>query len=335
MRILSMILKIIFFQKFIFTKKLGFLLLALFVAFFFIGNVKRAEAVTSIIDCTGLQNMSLNLAEDYTLANNIDCSATSGWNAGKGFIPIGNNNAGALVGYFTGSLHGNGFTIQNLHIVRPTENFIGLIGQTNGADFQNLTITGSIEGRSNTGTLVGAMNGSDTISNVSSSVTIVGHTQNIGGLVGDAGNINATGSSYSGSITVNEPGFSVGNTGGLFGQCSGDINSSTATATITVTGSSIFGIGGLVGISDGTDTGNNASGTITVTSAGSSVDTVGGLYGDFSGTANFVTSSVDITVTADSVSNIGGFIGNPESSTIIGGAASGGITIHGGSVDHI
>jgi len=44
---------------------------------------------TTITNVTELQAINDNLAGDYILGNNIDASATSGWNDGAGFDPIG------------------------------------------------------------------------------------------------------------------------------------------------------------------------------------------------------------------------------------------------------
>ena len=46
---------------------------------------------TTITDITELQAMEDDLDEDYILGNNIDASATSGWNSGEGFDPIGSS----------------------------------------------------------------------------------------------------------------------------------------------------------------------------------------------------------------------------------------------------
>ena len=53
-----------------------------------------------------LQNIELNLSAYYELGNDIDASATTGWNGGVGFIPITN---------FTGSLDGKGYTVDGLY----------------------------------------------------------------------------------------------------------------------------------------------------------------------------------------------------------------------------
>jgi len=52
-----------------------------------------------ITDCLDLQAMQNNLAANYALNNSIDCSATSTWDGGKGFNPIGcgSSNCGTRV----------------------------------------------------------------------------------------------------------------------------------------------------------------------------------------------------------------------------------------------
>ncbi|GAJ17451.1 unnamed protein product, partial [marine sediment metagenome] len=42
-----------------------------------------------IWDVNDLQDMNLDLAAYYELGQDIDASATVGWNAGQGFIPVG------------------------------------------------------------------------------------------------------------------------------------------------------------------------------------------------------------------------------------------------------
>ena len=44
---------------------------------------------TTITDVDELQDMELGLTEDYILGNDIDASATSGWNGTEGFLPVG------------------------------------------------------------------------------------------------------------------------------------------------------------------------------------------------------------------------------------------------------
>jgi hypothetical protein len=65
------------------------------------------------------------LTADYYLANDIDCSCTSGWNGGAGFEPIGNYS-----NEFTGTFDGKGYKITNLYINRSTTDYVGLFGFT-------------------------------------------------------------------------------------------------------------------------------------------------------------------------------------------------------------
>ena len=65
---------------------------------------------TTITNVTELQAMEDDLTEDYVLGNDIDASATSSWNGGEGFIPVG---AGVM----------------NLSYSRPTSDDFGHAGQ--------------------------------------------------------------------------------------------------------------------------------------------------------------------------------------------------------------
>ncbi|GAI57064.1 unnamed protein product, partial [marine sediment metagenome] len=62
-----------------------------------------------IYDIDDLQAMEDDLSAYYELANDIDASATVGWNAGGGFAPIGDS-----VNEFVGQLDGKGYTIDSL-----------------------------------------------------------------------------------------------------------------------------------------------------------------------------------------------------------------------------
>ena len=82
----------------------------------------------------------------------IDASATSGWNSGQGFIPIG--NGGTL---FSGGYNGQHHTISNLFINRPGTNYVGLFGFTElMVTISNLgLINVNIAGGSNVGAIAG------------------------------------------------------------------------------------------------------------------------------------------------------------------------------------
>ncbi|MEG2268819.1 MAG: hypothetical protein RSC68_31370, partial [Acinetobacter sp.] len=105
---------------------------------------------------TDLQGINGNLIGNYVLGADIDAAATSGWNAGAGFNPIGNNTTN-----FSGILDGLGHTISNLTINRPTTDYVGLFGRTNGASIRNIGLLGgSVKGNGSVGGLVGYNNSS-------------------------------------------------------------------------------------------------------------------------------------------------------------------------------
>ncbi|MDR1912447.1 MAG: hypothetical protein LBQ52_08910, partial [Helicobacteraceae bacterium] len=73
----------------------------------------------------------------YILLNNIELtSETLGADGGEGWNPIGNNS-----NRFTGTFNGNGHTVRNLWIDRPSIIGVGLFGYiNNGAKIRNLGV---------------------------------------------------------------------------------------------------------------------------------------------------------------------------------------------------
>lgn len=211
-----------------------------------------------------LQLMNRNLAGNYALGNAIDASATSAWNGGQGFSPVGTSIPG---NYFTGRLDGLGYAISGLTINRPAQNYVGLFGATStGAIIRDLGLLGgSITGQNNVGGLVGnASSGNISRSYVTANVTGTGF--NVGGLVGysmsSISQSYATGDvlgtySVGGLTGANRGGISYSYAtgdvtgdnyvGGLTGFMNGEINQSYATGNVSGTGS----VGGLAGISYG------------------------------------------------------------------------------------
>lgn len=106
-----------------------------------------------IYNVDDLQAIENDLTAYYELANDIDASATSGWNAGQGFYPI------AAFSTFTGHFDGKGHIITGLYINRPAWN-VGLFYESSGTitnvSLVSCNITGGIAGPlvyKNTGTV--------------------------------------------------------------------------------------------------------------------------------------------------------------------------------------
>lgn len=144
-----------------------------------------APQTLAIANVNDLQDMNNDLTGNYYLTGDIDATATSGWNGGEGFIPIGFPS-----GQFTGTFDGNGYTISNLFINRPSSNGQALFADTYGGDtdsvvvFKNVTLTNvNITGEWLVAALLGVGQWNTAVINCHSSGTING-TSDTGGLIG-------------------------------------------------------------------------------------------------------------------------------------------------------
>ncbi len=234
-----------------------------------------------------LQNMSLDLTVDYYLMNDIDASATSTWNAGAGFEPIG-----TLATQFSGSLDGQGYEIDGLFINRPATDYVGLFGYLGiPSSVTNLILDNcNITGDQFVGALVGL--GQGTITNSNSTGDITGTTHRVGGFIGrnTGGTITNCFSAGNASGSQGVGGFVGWNDAGLITECS---------STTIVLGD--LSIGGFIGVNDA-GTIENCSSTGDATGTG---DSIGGFAGENWGSImnSFSTGS------ANGEDYIGGFVG--------------------------
>ncbi|MDG6220949.1 MAG: GLUG motif-containing protein, partial [Candidatus Thermoplasmatota archaeon] len=252
-----------------------------------------------------LQNMSLDRNAHYALANDIDASATVGWNAGEGFVPIGTS-----ANRFTGSLDGRNHTITSLYINRPTTSLVGMFGYVEtGAVVKNVGLVNvDIMGPDNTGGLIGSNRG--TVDNCHASGSVAGSDAFIGGLVGY--NFNTVKRSHA---TVDIMGYR--SVGGLVGRNDGSVSDCYATGAVVVTG---YTIGGLVGFNRGTITDSYAMGDCTGTTG------VGGLAGyTFLGTISNSYSTGSVTRSSGTETRFGGFLGTNEDGKVINCYSTGGV----------
>jgi len=240
--------------------------------------------------------MSGQLADNCILDNDIDASATYGWNANAGFVPVGTGGSP-----FTGSFDGQGYKICDLFINRPGDDAVGLFGAVaplgviKDVAVVNATVTGNLF----VGVLAGG--GADsTVSNCYSTGNVTGG-QGVGGLLGwNAGNVSD--SYFTGSVTGDQ------GVGGLVGANTGNVSNSYSTGNVTGN----VGVGGLVGGNGlyGSGTVNNSYSTGSVTGN----EYVGGLVGK-----NYW-STVSNSYSTGSVSgnsSVGGLVGgNVYNSTV-------------------
>ena len=178
-------------------------------------NQLTAYMLVNTVD--DLQNIQQNLAGAYALGRDIDASATAAWNAGSGFIPLGNNIT-PFIGTFDGLEH----TIDQLTINNPVMP-IGPSFQPATGLFSWLGVAGQIKNVGLTNALV-----SDPLAIVGALVGV-----NVGTII----NAYVTGA-VTGSTTS-----TGGTVGGLIGENRGTVSRSYSTASVTGTGD----VGGLVG----------------------------------------------------------------------------------------
>ena len=196
-----------------------------------------------------LQGMTGHLAGHYVLGSNIDASSTAGWNSGTGFTPIGDASS-PFAGVFDGLGHTvSDLTLRLLHGANDSSTVSGLFGSTTtNARIRNIGLVnvGSFtsgwgnEGR--VGALVGINRGA--ISNSYATGTLEGNTY-LGGLVGlnqSTGTINS--SYFSGSVVAGN------RLGGLVGVNEGSISNAYSTGEVRSSAYQDL-IGGLVGHNNG------------------------------------------------------------------------------------
>ena len=235
-----------------------------------------------ISSCEELQKIGSDLDYpldgNYILANDIDCSATSGWNSGKGFDPIGD-----MSNKFTGKFDGNNYKIRNLYINRD-RSYVSLFGViADGAEIKN----------------VGMMN-----------VDISGQI-GVGGLAGQIHGSTITNSYATGSVKVGNPSSGGGMGGGLVGAVHENSVITKSYATSSVNCGSHGFAGGLVGtLYDSTIINSYAKGSV------SGVSFVGGLVGTGSGST--ITNSYSTGSVSGGIAFMGGLVGSTSYPTVAG-----------------
>jgi filamentous hemagglutinin family protein len=264
------------------------------------------------VTTTDLQGMNGNLSGNYALGSNLDASATSTWNGGAGFTPIGSQGTA-----FGGTFDGLGHTISNFTINMPGADYVGLFGSIGpGSTVQNVGLAGgSVTGNDIVGGLVGkSADGMVRNSYVTGSVS--GAAGNVGSLVGlnygTVSNSYATGNVTGGGQVGGLVGFNFGGTingsfatgsvsgtnnavGGLAGASTGPISNSSATGSVSSIGNYV---GGLVGLNGGPISNSNATGSVNGSTH------VGGLVG-----VNAVNATITNSYATGNVSGTAGHVG--------------------------
>nr|WP_256701715.1 YDG domain-containing protein [Burkholderia sp. SRS-W-2-2016] len=296
---------------------------------------------------TDLQGINGNLSGNYALGSDIDATATSGWNSGAGFTPIGNG------GQFSGTFDGLGHAVKGLTI--NSSGYFGYgglfsalgqggvirnVGLVN-ANVSTGTNMGYGYGFGYVGALVGFNYGSIVNSYTTGSVSTVEGI--VGGLVGV--NLGTIRNSYStASVTTNSAANNYGYGywklgGGLVGYNAGVISNSYATGNVAVNVSAndSYGYqqsaGGLVGYNAGGSVSNSyATGSVSLNGTNVYGGYAGGLIGSSYGTVSdsYSTGAVSSS-TGGSAGGLIGSSGGPVTNSFWDVTTSGQSTSAGGT----
>ncbi|MFG1422819.1 MBG domain-containing protein [Roseixanthobacter liquoris] len=248
----------------------------------------NGSAYTLIHDATGLQAMGTSGL--YALGNDIDASATAGWNAGAGFAPIGT---------FTGTFTGLNHVIDGLTINRPSTDSVGLFGSATGVTISNVGLSNSrVTGRVGVGGLVGGLTGG--LVRLAFSDGIISAQDNVGGLVGVVYDGGIVADSY--TLGTVSGGTRVGGLVGLLNGTFSPVSISGSHSQASVAGTSQ--VGGLLGYALGSSSSAFVSNSYSVGSVTGSSN-VGGLIGDARGSI----SNVYSTGRVSGSSSVGGLLG--------------------------
>lgn len=206
-----------------------------------------------------LQAINTNLNGYYAMGRDIDASSSNTWNAGSGFIPLGDSAPG-----FIGNFNGDGHTISNLVEVpghgTTGANIMGLFGYVGaGATVQNVHLINEeiLDGVG--GLVAGGVAGTNygNIINVTNSGGIIGGWNNVaGGLVGINWGLISKSSESMNVVTNGVTTGPGGIVGGLTAINYGTIDQSFSDGWATISYNLGGTVGGLVGV-------NRAGGVIT------------------------------------------------------------------------
>ncbi|MDK2051933.1 GLUG motif-containing protein, partial [Aliarcobacter butzleri] len=192
-------------------------------------NINNSNILTKNYYFNLLNNLSSSTSDYTNLASNTA-------NGGLGWNPIGD-----YTNKFAGTFDGLGFTISNLYINSPSQDYVGLFGYTNNATIKNIGLKDvDIIGNIDIGGLVG-YNYYGTISNSYATGNVSGQFYT-GGLVGENDNGTISDSYATGTVIGGD------NLGGLVGYNIGTISNSYASGTVIGN----LNVGGLIGSSYGT-----------------------------------------------------------------------------------
>ena len=284
------------------------------------GAVKNFYVITRLgnegsVSGKDLQGMNGNKSGNFALGSDIDASATTNWNNGLGFAPIGKQNAN-----FQGVFEGLGHSITGLKINRAMDYRSALFGSVQNALIRNINLKEiNIAGKGSVGGLVG-LGQNSVIENSHTAGEVKGEID-VGGLVGYFLNGNIVDSSSTARVTQLFPNTGI-NMGGLVGTFkNGEIKNSFSNGQISGNNS----VGGLIG--RGTDAAVVNSYALTrMSSQDEGAIYFGGLMGSAL-RASINNSFANVSMNGSTIEYGGGLIGSGSYLQINNSYASGDLNV--------
>lgn len=212
--------------------------------YFGIENAQQLSTFAGLVN-RGYTTINGKLIDSFSLKS--ICGDGNNDSKNANWTPIGN----ASTCQYSGKFDGDGKTISDIYIDNASADdyyYQGLFGRVKGATIENLTLTGYVKGKVNTGGIVGYITGNEsvrtTIRSCTNQATVSGANNLCGGVVGEASYADITSCSNSGQITGSQSYI-----GGVVGGMSNStLTSCTNSAQVINNGNySNGGIGGIVG----------------------------------------------------------------------------------------
>lgn len=297
------------------------------------GTENDPYLVLNLSDLQLLSENDIYRSSHFVQTADIDAINTNTWNVGNhdedvltpeepmGFKPIANTYGLP----FTGTYNGKGYTIYNLYINRPVEDFVGLFGGIIYGSIDSLNLMSvNISGYEYIGCITGSTrdsyishcNCSGTVSGLSKTGGLIGYSESeiskCSSTCDVSGNVRTGGLVGSGSGSISES-YSVCSVigigdyvGGLVGNNSGKISKSYSVCSVI---SNDDYVGGLVGYNSGSIFESYSEGYV------SGSYCVGGLIGVSTWPSYFPKDTIDQSYSTCSVlgeSSVGGLIGHTD-----------------------
>ncbi|MBI1933309.1 MAG: hypothetical protein HYS24_12300 [Ignavibacteriales bacterium] len=150
------------------------------------GTLENPFLISTLDHLKFLSQHRLEWVYNFNQTSDIDAAITQNWDSGQGFLPIGDE---ANSWWFSGGYDGRGYSISNLHINRPTMDYVGLFRNLIGVVVNLGIVNANIIGGNYTGSLVGAAppNGITRIEGCYSLNCEITGNRFVGGLIGYSG----------------------------------------------------------------------------------------------------------------------------------------------------